>query len=99
MFFSFAKCEKGVRNVAYRAYVRVLLEVDEGGGAKPMRIYWADGRCFDVDRLEDVRRAPASRTGGQGLRYTCRVHGRQVYLYEDGGRWFVEAKDAQRQEL
>ena len=85
--------------MAYRAYVRVLLEVDEGGGAKPMRIYWADGRYFDVDRLVDVRRAPAALTGGQGVRYTCQVHGRRVYLFEDEGRWFVEARDAQRQEM
>ena len=85
--------------MAYRAYVKVLVEVDESGGARPMRIYWADGRSFDVDTLLDIRRASASRTGGQGVRYTCRVCGRRVYLFEDEGRWFVEARDAQREEL
>ncbi len=83
--------------MAYRAYVRVLLEVDEDGEARPMRIYWTDGRRFDVDRLVDVRRASAARTGGQGVRYTCQVHGRRVYLFEDEGRWFVEAKDTPRE--
>ena len=82
--------------MAHRTYVRVLVDVDEGGSAHPMRIYWEDGRCFDVDKLVDARRAPAAQTGGQGMRYTCRVLGKCVYLFEDGGRWFVEAKDAAR---
>ena len=79
--------------MARRAYVRVLLDVDEAGRDHPMRIFWGDGRSFDVDRLLEVNRAPASMTGGQGLRYTCRVRGRQIFLYEDGGRWFVEARE------
>ena len=47
----------------------------------------------DEDRLLDVRRAAATRAGGQGMRYTCRVMGHCVYLFEDEGRWFVEARD------
>ena len=53
-----------------------------------------DGRSFEVDRLLDVRWASARDAGGQGMRYTCRVRGRQVYLFEDEGRWFVEARGA-----
>ena len=79
--------------MARRAYVRVLVDVDETGRIRPLRIYWEDGRSFEVDRLLDVRWAPSSRAGGQGMRYTCRVRGRQVYLFEDDGRWFVEARD------
>ncbi len=85
--------------MAYRAYVRVLVDVGEDGGAQPLCIYWRDGRRFEVDRLLEVRRAAATRTGGQGVRYTCRINDRRVYLFEDGGRWFVEAKDAPRQDL
>ena len=47
-----------------------------------------------MDRLLDVRRAASTKVGGQGMRYTCRVRGREVYLFEDEGRWFVEARDA-----
>ena len=79
--------------MARRAYVRVLVDVDEIGKIRPMKIYWEDGRSFEVDRLLDVRQAACSRAGGQGMRYTCRVLGHQVYLFEDDGRWFVEAKD------
>ena len=79
--------------MAHRAYVRVLVDVDELGKVRPQRIYWEDGRSFAVDRLLDVRRAASTRVGGQGMRYTCRVRGREVYLFEDEGRWFVEARD------
>ena len=78
--------------MARRAYVRVLVDVDEIGKIRPLKIYWEDGRSFEVDRLLDVRQAACQRVGGQGTRYTCRVLGRQVYLYEDEGRWFVEAR-------
>ena len=80
--------------MARRAYVRVLVDVDEIGKIRPMRIYWEDGRSFEVDRLLDVRQAACAHGSGQGTRYTCRVLGRQVYLFEDEGRWFVEARDA-----
>lgn len=80
--------------MARRAYVRVWVDVDEIGKIRPLKIYWEDGRCFEVDRLLDVRRAPSLQVGGQGMRYTCRVLGRQVYLFEDEGRWFVEARGA-----
>ncbi|MBQ8110010.1 MAG: hypothetical protein IJ124_07640 [Clostridia bacterium] len=79
--------------MAHRAYVRVLVDVDEIGQVQPVKIYWEDGRCFEVDRLLDVRRAASTRAGGQGMRYTCRVRGRAVNLFEDEGRWFVEARD------
>ena len=79
--------------MAHRAYVRVLVDVDEIGKIRPLKIIWEDGRGFEVDRLLDVRQAASTRCGGQGMRYTCRVRGRQVYLFEDEGRWFVEARD------
>ena len=54
---------------------------------------WEDGRRFEVDRLLDVRRAAALKAGGQGVRYTVRILGKETYLFEDEGRWFVEAKE------
>ena len=79
--------------MAHRAYVRVLMDVDEFGKVHPLKIYWEDGRGFEVDRLVDVRRAASTKVGGRGIRYTCRIRGREIYLFEDDGRWFVEARD------
>ena len=81
--------------MAHRTYVRVVVEYDEAGGVHPLMIRWEDGRKFRIDRLVDVRRAVAAKAGGVGTRYTCRILGRETYLFEDDGRWFVEEKDAQ----
>ena len=78
--------------MARRVYVRVIVEVDEEGSVQPQKIFWDDGRAFEVDRLLDVRKAVATKAGGQGMRYTCRILGRETYLFEDDGRWFVEAR-------
>lgn len=78
--------------MARRVYVRVIAEHDEAGGVRPLSVIWEDGRRFDVDRVLDVRRAASTKAGGQGMRYTCRILGRETYLFDDGNRWFVEAK-------
>jgi len=46
----------------------------------------------EIDRVTDVRQAPSLRGGGLGLRLRCtvKVRGKEVYLFEDEGRWFVE---------
>ena len=66
---------------------------DETGKVCPLEVEWEDGRRFEVDRLLDVRRAAALKAGGQGVRYTVRILGKETYLFEDEGRWFVEAKE------
>lgn len=78
--------------MSHRVYVRVLVEYDEEGGVHPKKIAWEDGRCFSIERVLDIRRAAATKAGGQGIRYTCRILGRETYLFEDDGRWFVEGK-------
>lgn len=78
--------------MARRAYVRVVVEVSPEGRVRPLEVEWEDGRRFEVDRLLDVRRAAATKAGGQGMRYTVRILGHETYLFEDEGRWFVEAR-------
>jgi hypothetical protein len=45
-----------------------------------------------VDRLIDVRQAASLKGGGVGIRYTCNIMGKRVYLYDDEGKWFMERK-------
>ena len=78
--------------MARRVYVNVIARHDEQGKVRPLEVEWEDGRRFEVDKLLDVRRAAALKAGGQGLRYTVRILGKETYLFEDEGRWFVEAK-------
>lgn len=78
--------------MARRVYVKVIVEYSPEGRIRPLAVEWEDGRRFEVDRLLDVRRAAATKAGGQGMRYTVRILGRETYLFEDEGRWFVEAR-------
>lgn len=78
---------------ARKVYVDVIARFDAQGGVRPQSIRWEDGTDYEIDRVLDVRRAASLKAGGSGIRYTVRIAGRESYIwYEDGGRWFVEAK-------
>ena len=73
-----------------KTFVKVTAEHDVDGRTKPLAMVWTDGRQYEIDRVTDVRMAPALKAGGLGVRYTVRIRGKEVYLFEDEGRWFVE---------
>ncbi len=76
-----------------KVYVEVTLKQDKYGTVIPLSVTWEDGRRYEIDRVLDVRRAASTKVGGAGVRYTVRVLGKETYLFDDGERWFVEAKD------
>ncbi|WP_330601097.1 hypothetical protein [Caproicibacter fermentans] len=47
---------------------------------------------YEIDRVLDVRPAASLKAGGAGIRYTCRIQGREKYLWREQDRWFVESK-------
>ena len=73
-----------------KTFVKVTAEHDESGQVRPLSLTWTDGKKYEIDRVTDVRQAPSLKGGGLGMRYTCRVRGKEVYLFEDEGKWFVE---------
>ena len=86
-----------------KVYVSVRAEFDEDGIMLPRELTWEDGEKFEIDRILDIRQAPALKAGGQGDRYTIMVHGVQSYLFFERstnltgnviGRWFVERRQA-----
>lgn len=72
-----------------KKWIRVIAEHRTDGSIRPLKIEYED-RWLEVDRLIDVRMAASLKAGGQGMRYTCRIYGKQVYLFCDDGRWFLE---------
>ena len=52
--------------MAHRAYVRVLVDVDETGKVCPRRIYWEDGRAF-VETARPGHALHLSRAGARGV--------------------------------
>jgi hypothetical protein len=73
-----------------KIYVGVTAEYDVDGNVRPVLIKWEDGRTFSIDKVLDVRQAPSLKGGGLGMRYTCRIFGRQYYLFNELGRWYLE---------
>ena len=71
--------------------LKVNAEFDIDGTIRPTSIVWEDGRVFEIDRILDVRQAPSLKGGGLGIRYTCRICGKVVNLYNDENKWFMEA--------
>ncbi len=68
----------------------VTADFDLDGNIYPRAITWEDGRVFEIDRILDIRRAASLKAGGVGMRYICRIRGREVKLYNDEGHWFME---------
>ena len=70
-------------------FIPVLAKFDEEGCIMPVSIEWK-GRQIPIDKVTDCRPAASLKHGGQGLRYTCRIHNKTVYLFMDEGHWFIE---------
>ncbi len=79
--------------MARKVYVRVIVEFDQQGGLWPRSIIWENGCQYRIDRILDVSPGVSTKVGGFGIRYNCRIMGRQVPLFLEDKRWFVEAGD------
>lgn len=75
-----------------KAYVSVNLDVDEDGVPHPRLIRWPNGREFPIDQLKEKCRAASTRVSGGGIRYTVLIRGKEAFLFQEGNKWFVEAK-------
>lgn len=73
-----------------KIYVKVRADHTIDGKTLPLMLRTQDGPAVRIDRILDVRQAPSLKAGGQGVRYTCRVEDRQMYLFFDDPYWFIE---------
>jgi len=79
-----------------KAYVSVNVDIDEEGCIYPRFIRWQDGLIFQIDQVLYKCRAASKKVGGGGIRYTVMIRGKESYLFHEGDKWFVEAKEACR---
>lgn len=78
--------------------VDVLVRHSTSGKQKPAAILYDDGQTYEIEKVTDCFFAKAAKIGGEmALRYTIRVKGRETYLFEKDGIFFVEAKVNGRQ--
>ncbi len=75
-----------------KVYVDVSLDISKDGRVRPRKIRYEDGAIYVVDQLKDVRHAESTKVGGIGIRYTVIIRGHESYLFDENGKWFVEAK-------
>lgn len=79
-----------------KAYVSVNVDIDKEGCIYPRFIRWQDGLIFQIDQVLYKCRAASKKVGGGGIRYTFMIRGKESYLFHEGDKWFVEAKEACR---
>ena len=75
-----------------KRYVPVVVRFDTEGKLQPLVIEFDEEHRYQVDKVLDVRKAACESVGGVGERYTCRINGRETYLWLEKGRWFVALK-------
>ncbi|MDO4620359.1 MAG: hypothetical protein Q4B09_07040 [Lachnospiraceae bacterium] len=75
-----------------KVYVDVSLDISRDGFVRPRKLRYEDGTIYPIDRLLDIRRAASTKVGGVGIRYTVMIRGCERYLFDESGKWFVEAK-------
>ena len=76
-----------------KAYVSVNLDVDQEGVFHPRYIRWKNGLVFQIDRILYKCCTSSKKVVGGGIRCTVLIRSRESYLYQEGRRWFVEAKE------
>jgi len=74
-----------------KIFVKVRADHLLDGSVRPLLFRSEDGPAVRIDRILDVREAPSLKAGGQGVRYTCQIENRQIYLFYDEPYWFIEA--------
>ena len=75
-----------------KIYVCVAVEFSAEGKMKPLYIEWENGRRYYVDRVGEVKYAPAHVGAEIPVRFACEISGFKRYLYYEDTlkKWFVE---------
>ena len=76
-----------------KKYVDMIVRYTEDGQIIPLAVRWSPDQLYEIDRVLDVQRAASRKAGGAGIRYTCRIRGKEKYIWLEEDRWFVDAKE------
>ena len=75
-----------------KQYVEVIAKFDEIGRVIPLYVVF-DKRNYRIDRVKNITLAASLKSGGQGVRYTCKIGGQERFLFLEENLWFIEASD------
>jgi hypothetical protein len=76
-----------------KVYVQVTANFTPDGELFPQSFKWENGLDYKVDKVYECKKAVSLKVGGQGLRYRCKVMGKEVFMFYEDGRWFMEGKE------
>ena len=76
-----------------KVYVSVNLDVDKEGVFYPRLIRWDNGLVFQIEQILYKCRASSKKVGSGGIRYTVMIKGKETFLFREGEKWFVEARE------
>ena len=76
-----------------KEYVAVNVDINKEGECRPRSIRWENGRLYQIDQILYKCRASSKNVSGGGIRYTVLIQGKESFLYQEGNKWFVEAKE------
>ena len=63
------------------------------GSTRPLKFKLEDDTVVVIDRVKFCQRAASTKVGGGGLRYTVMIRGVERFIFEDEGKWFIEARE------
>ena len=76
------------RMCPWKQHVEVVATHYIDGSVRPQKIVLATGPVFEIEDCREAVRGKARTT-----RYVVKIQGKETYLYETSGRWFVEMKE------
>lgn len=80
-----------MQEIAYRKVnIPIILKIDAYGKKHPLKIRWKDGNTYSIDKICNVCKAASTKVGGCGTRYTIQIDGKESFLFEEDGKWFIE---------
>ena len=75
-----------------KQYVEVVATHYIDGSVRPQKIVLATGPVYEIEDSREAAPGKAHTTGELARRYVEKIKGKETYLYEAGGRWYVEMK-------
>ena len=78
-----------------KQYVEVVATHYIDGSVRPQKIVLATGPVYEIEDCREAAPGKAHSTGGLARRYVVKIKGKETYLYETSGRWFVQKSPSQ----
>lgn len=75
-----------------KVFVNVIVNYNKEGLLMPDSFIWENGEKYDIDKVIDYKKAPSLAVGGQGIKYKCRVRNKEISLFLEEDKWFIEGK-------